>query len=60
MREETNAWYQRLYTGADTPHATAADGHRNLLLTMAMDLSAQRGTPVALPVEPGELMDELT
>ena len=30
MREETNAWYQRLYTGARTPHATAADGHRNL------------------------------
>lgn len=60
MREETNAWYQRIYTGASTPHATAADGHRNLVLTMAMDLSAQRGVPVKLPVEPGELMDELT
>jgi predicted dehydrogenase len=60
MREETNAWYQRLYTGASTPHATAADGHRNLLMTMAMDLSAKRGVPVPLPPDPGELMDELT
>lgn len=60
MREETNAWYQRLYTGASTPHATAADGHRNLLMTMAMDLSAKRGQPVPLPPDPGELMDELT
>ena len=59
MREETNAWYQRLYTGASTPHATAADGHKNLLMTMAMDLSAQRGMPVDLPPDPGELMDEL-
>ncbi|MEP6017740.1 MAG: Gfo/Idh/MocA family oxidoreductase [Paracoccaceae bacterium] len=59
MREETNAWYQRLYTGANTPHATAADGHKNLLMTMAMDLSAQRGMPVSLPPDPGELMDEL-
>lgn len=60
MREETNAWYQRLYTGQRTPHATAADGHRNLLLTMAMDLSAKRGAPVDLPPDPDELMAELT
>jgi len=60
MREETNAWYQRLYTGARTPHATAQDGHRNLLTTMAMDLSAKRGVPVELPVDPDELMSELT
>ena len=51
MREETNAWFGRIYTGLKTPHATAADGHRNLLLTMSMDLSAARGTPVELPVE---------
>ena len=43
MREETNAWYGRIYNGMETPHATAADGHRNLILTMAMDLSAARG-----------------
>ncbi len=60
MREETNSWYQRIYTGQKTPHATAADGHRNLLLTMAMDLSAKRGAPVALPADPEELMAELT
>ncbi len=60
MREETNAWYQRLYTGQRTPHATAQDGHRNLMLTMAMDLSAKRGQVVNLPLDPAELMRELT
>ena len=60
MREETNSWFQRIYTDASTPHATAADGHRNLLMTMAMDLSAKLGVPVPLPADPGELMDELT
>jgi hypothetical protein len=55
MREETNAWFGRLYTGLATPHATAAEGHRNLLLTMAMDLSAARGTEVRLPVDSEEL-----
>ncbi|MEH6831202.1 Gfo/Idh/MocA family protein [Sulfitobacter sp.] len=59
MREETNSWFQRIYTGQDTPHATAADGHRNLLMTMAMDVSAKRGVPVALPADPDELMREL-
>ena len=34
-----------------TPHATAADGHRNLVLTMAMDLSAARGEVVKLPID---------
>ncbi len=58
MREETNSWYQRIYSGKRTPHATAADGHRNLLLTMAMDLSARRGREVRLPVDPEELMAE--
>ena len=42
--------------GHATPHATAADGHRNLLLTMAMDLSARLGRPVPLPIETAELM----
>ncbi|MGI9380891.1 MAG: hypothetical protein ACR2OW_14700, partial [Methyloligellaceae bacterium] len=55
MREETNSWYQRLYTGQSTPHATARDGHNNLMLTMAMDLSARRGQEVALPIDPEEL-----
>ena len=60
MREETNSWFQRLYAGQSTPHATAADGHRNLLTTMAMDLSAKRGEVVFLPADPDELMRELT
>lgn len=56
MREETLSWYNRLTTGISTPHATAADGHRNLLLTMAMDLSDRTGHPVSLPVAPEDLM----
>jgi myo-inositol 2-dehydrogenase/D-chiro-inositol 1-dehydrogenase len=41
MREETNSWFQRLYVGSETPHATASDGHRNLVMTMAMDASSK-------------------
>ena len=48
MREETNSWYQRLVTGQSTPHATAKDGHRNLVLTMAMDASAYTGEALDL------------
>jgi predicted dehydrogenase len=55
MREETNAWFSRVYTGLQTPHATAADGHRNLLLTMSMDLSARTGREIALPANIDEL-----
>ncbi|GAA3763968.1 Gfo/Idh/MocA family protein [Salinactinospora qingdaonensis] len=55
MREETTTWLNRLLTGAATPHATARDGHRNLLLSMAMDLSARTGAPVRLPLTPQEL-----
>ena len=51
IREETNDWFARVCTGLKTPHATAADGHRNLVLTMAMDLSAARGEIVKLPVD---------
>ncbi len=53
MREETSAWLSRLYTGIETPHATAAEGHRNLMMTM--DHSAKIGKPVSLPIEPEEL-----
>jgi len=51
MREETATWFGRLALGIDTPHATAADGHRNLLLSLAMDLSAHTGQPVRLPLD---------
>jgi myo-inositol 2-dehydrogenase/D-chiro-inositol 1-dehydrogenase len=52
MREETMSWFARIMMGIDTPHATAQDGHRNLLLTMAMDRSASLGREIALPIEP--------
>lgn len=54
MREETNAWFLRVHSGLETPHATAAEGHRNLLHTMAMDLSAKRGKEIELPIDPEE------
>ena len=50
MREETSPWFGRLHMGLATPHATAEDAHRNMLLTMAMDLSSARGEPLDLPV----------
>jgi myo-inositol 2-dehydrogenase/D-chiro-inositol 1-dehydrogenase len=56
MREETAQWFARLHMGKKTHHATAADGHRNLMLTMAMDLSAARGEEVQLPLEPADLV----
>jgi len=54
MRDETNSWLTRVCMGLETPHATVADGHRNLVLTMAMDLSAARGKALKLPVDPDE------
>ncbi|MGV9799167.1 Gfo/Idh/MocA family protein [Mycobacterium sp. NPDC003449] len=56
MREETTTWFARICRGVATPHATAADGHANLLYTMAMDLSARTGRPVALPIDADELV----
>jgi predicted dehydrogenase len=55
IREETNTWLARIQTDLKTPHATAADGHRNLLMTKAMDLSAKRREALRLPVDPEEL-----
>ena len=49
--EETFSWYQRLCAGLETPHATAQDGHRNLLLTMAMDKSSALGERIDLPLD---------
>ena len=46
MREETNSWFQRLYVGTKTPHATANDGHKNLVMTMAMDASSKIGEKI--------------
>jgi hypothetical protein len=52
MREETSAWLSRLTLGHPTPHATAAEAHDRLMLTKALDLSARRRRPVALPITP--------
>ena len=48
MREETNSWFQRLYIGSNTPHATANDGHKNLVMTMAMDASSKIGEKIEI------------
>jgi myo-inositol 2-dehydrogenase/D-chiro-inositol 1-dehydrogenase len=50
MREETNAWLGRLALGHATPHATAGEAHDRLMLTKALDLSARRRRPIALPI----------
>ena len=48
MREETNSWFQRLYVGTATPHASAKDGHKNLVMTMAMDASSKIGEKIEI------------
>jgi predicted dehydrogenase len=57
MREETDSWLTRVSMGLPTQAATAAEAHRNLMLTKALDLSAKRRKPVALPLEPGQEQD---
>ena len=59
MREETNSWFARITLGTGTPHATAADGHRNAVLTAAFDLSAKRGTPISWPPDLEEISQGL-
>jgi len=54
MREETTSWLDRVALGLPTQAATAAEAHRNLMLTKALDLSAKRKQPVKLPLEPEE------
>jgi predicted dehydrogenase len=54
MREETDSWLTRVSMGLPTQAATAAEAHRNLMLTKALDLSARRRKPVALPLEPDQ------
>jgi len=54
MREETDSWLSRVALGLPTQAATAAEAHRNLMLTKALDLSAKRKLPVKLPLEPAE------
>lgn len=51
MREETDSWLSRVSLGLPTQAATAAEAHRNLMLTKALDLSAKLKKPVQLPLE---------
>jgi predicted dehydrogenase len=50
MREETNAWLNRIGLGVPTQHATAREGHDRLMLTKAYDLSARLKRAVRLPI----------
>jgi len=54
MREETDSWLNRMALGVPTQACTAAEAHRNLMLTKALDLSARRKQPVKLPLAPEE------
>ena len=50
MREETEAWLNRLSMGLPTQHATAAEAHDRLMLTKAFDLSARLKRAISLPI----------
>src|SRR6201991_3652948 len=52
MAEETVSWLNRVSLGAPTQAATAAEAHRNLMLTKALDLSARLRRRVKLPLTP--------
>ena len=54
MREETDSWLNRMALGVPTQACTAAEAHRNLMLTKALDLSARLKRPVQLPLTPEE------
>jgi myo-inositol 2-dehydrogenase/D-chiro-inositol 1-dehydrogenase len=54
MADETVSWLNRVALGVPTQAATAAEAHRNLMLTKALDLSAKIKKPVKLPLEPGD------
>jgi myo-inositol 2-dehydrogenase / D-chiro-inositol 1-dehydrogenase len=54
MADETVAWLTRVSLGLPTQAATAREAHSNLMLTKALDLSAKRRAPVALPLAPEE------
>ena len=55
MREETDSWLNRIALDLPTQAATVGEAHKNLMLTKALDLSAKRKQPVALPLDPQDL-----
>jgi len=58
MRDETESWLNRVALGVATPHATAIEAHNRLMLTKALDLSAQLKKPVPLPLEPEQAAEK--
>jgi predicted dehydrogenase len=54
MRDETEAWLNRLALGLPTQHATGAEAHDRLMLTKAFDLSARLKRAIPLPIEANE------
>ena len=58
MREETLGWFSRIMMGVPTPHASAREGHANLIHTMAMDRSAKLGKEISLPIDPEEFYED--
>jgi myo-inositol 2-dehydrogenase / D-chiro-inositol 1-dehydrogenase len=55
MALETDSWLNRVSLGLPTAAATVEEAHRNLMLTKALDLSAKRGKPLKLPLDPDEM-----
>tara|TARA_Y100000590_G_scaffold402142_1_gene487610 strand:- start:9565 stop:10686 length:1122 start_codon:yes stop_codon:yes gene_type:complete len=59
MKDETFSWLQRVCLGKATPHTTAAEAHKNLMLTLSMDLSAKINKEIELSIDEEELMSRL-
>ena len=59
VKDETFSWLQRICLDKQTPHANAEEAHRNLFLTLAMDLSAKMGQEIDLSIDEEEIMEKL-
>jgi len=60
MKDETFSWFQRICMGISTPHTNAHEAHRNLMYTLAMDLSAKLNKEIDLDISEDYIMDRLT
>jgi myo-inositol 2-dehydrogenase/D-chiro-inositol 1-dehydrogenase len=59
MKDETFSWLQRICMGTNTPHTSAHEAHRNLMYTLAMDLSAKLNKEIDLDISEDYIMDRL-
>ena len=59
LKDETYSWLQRICMELNTPHTQAEVAHKNLMLTLAMDLSAKTMKEVDLNLSEEEIMDRL-